>query len=120
MKDLGFLRYFLGIEVAYSPEGYLLYQTKYCNGVIQRAGISDTKSVITPIEPNLKMCTDDGVPLSNPTRYRQVVGSLVYLTTTRPDIAYAVYVVSQFVACPTLVHWSTVLRILCYLQATSK
>lgn len=57
MKDLGFLRYFLGIEVAYSPKGYLLSQTKYCNDVIQRAGLSDTKSVTTPIEHNLKMRT---------------------------------------------------------------
>ena len=112
IKDLGFLRYFLGIEVACSPEGYLLSQTKYCNGVIQRDDISNTKSVTTPIEPNLKMRTDDRVPLSDP---RQIVSSLVYLTTTRSDIAYAIHSVSQFVAYPTLVHWSVVLRILRYL-----
>lgn len=115
MKDLGFLRYFLGIEMAYSPKGYLPSQKKYCNDVIQRTSILDTKSIITPIEPDLKMRTDDGVPLSNLTRYRQVVGSLFYLTITRPDNAYAAHVVSQFVACRTSVHWFVVLRILRYL-----
>lgn len=115
VKDLGFLHYFLGIEMAYSPEGYLPSQKKYCNEVIQRTSISDTKSFTTPIEPDLKMRTDDEVPLSDLTRYRQVAGSLFYLTITRPNNAYAVHVVSQFVACPTLVHWFTVLCILCYL-----
>ena len=101
MKDLGFLRYFLGIEMAYSPEGYLPSQKKYCNNVIQRAGISDTKSVTTPIEPDLKMHTEDGVPLSDLSRYRQVVGILFYLTITQPNNAFAFHVISQFVAYPT-------------------
>ena len=55
MKDLGHLRYFLGIKVAYSPKGYLLLQTKYCNEVFQRAGLTDRKLVSAPIEHNLKL-----------------------------------------------------------------
>ena len=62
--------------------------------------------------------SSDGVPLSNPILYRTIVGSLVYLRITRPDIAYVVYVVSQFVSSPTTVHWETVLHILWYLQGT--
>jgi hypothetical protein len=91
MKDLGYLWYFLGIEVGYSPKGYLLSQSKY----------TDNKIVDTPIEINATYSCSDGLPLTYPTLYRTIVGSLVYLTITRPNIAY---VVSQFVASPTIVH----------------
>lgn len=66
------------------------------NEVIHRAGLTDTTVVATPIEWNVPLSTSDGVPLGDPTLYRELVGCLVYLTVTRPDIAYAVHVVSQF------------------------
>jgi hypothetical protein len=62
--------------------------------------------------------SSNGLPLTDPTLYHTIVGSLVYLTITHPDIAYIVHVVSQFVASPTIVHWTTVLRILQYLRGT--
>ncbi|XP_022861027.1 uncharacterized protein LOC111381471 [Olea europaea var. sylvestris] len=106
MKDLGSLRYFLGIE------------SKYVADILEWARLTDNKIIDTPIEVNAKYSSSDDLPLSDPTLYRTIVGSLVYLTITRPDIAYAVHIVSQFVSSPTSVHWVAVLRILRYLWGT--
>uniref|UniRef100_A0A2N9J6E8 Reverse transcriptase Ty1/copia-type domain-containing protein n=1 Tax=Fagus sylvatica TaxID=28930 RepID=A0A2N9J6E8_FAGSY len=74
--------------------------------------ITDNKIVDTPIEYNNRLNTHDGEPLPNATFYRQLVGSLVYLTITRLDISYAVHIVSQFMAAPRFLHYAAILRIL--------
>ncbi|GKV53337.1 hypothetical protein SLEP1_g59870 [Rubroshorea leprosula] len=94
MKDLGVLSYFLGLEVTSSVDGYLLSQVKYAFDLVSKAELNDGKSVSTPLEHNVKLTPMDDSPLSDLTRYGQLVGSLVYLTKTRPDIAYAVHIVS--------------------------
>ncbi|XP_068667634.1 uncharacterized mitochondrial protein AtMg00810-like [Aristolochia californica] len=118
MKDLGYLRYFLGIEVAYSPEGYILSQSKYISEVISRAGLTDDRIMDSPIEVNHRLSSTDGELLSDVTRYREVVGSLVYLMVTCPNITYVVHVVSQFASASRTTHWTVVLRILRYLRGT--
>ena len=95
---MGPLRYFLGIEVAFSLKGYFLSQAKYADEVLHRVGLTDSKVFDTPIELNVKMNSTDGVPFDDPTLYREFVDYLVYLTVTCPDFAYAVHIISQFVS----------------------
>ena len=91
MKDLGTLIYFLGLEVTSSSDGYYLFQAKYASDLLSKAGLTDSKTVSTPLELNVKLNPTNGEPLFDATLYRQLVGSLIYLTVTRPDLAYAVH-----------------------------
>ena len=71
------------------------------------------------MELHLQLCTSDGTPLSDPSRYRHLVGSLVYLEITCLDISHAVHILSQFVGAPTSVHYAHLLRVLRYLRGTT-
>ena len=117
-KDLGSLNYFLGLEVSSSADGYYLTQAKYTSDLISRARITDSKIIDTPIEYNCRLNSHDGESLSDTTLYRQLVGSLIYLTVTCPDISYAVHVVSQFMVVPKSPHYAAILRIIRYLKGT--
>lgn len=119
MKDLGPLQYFLGLEVQSTDTALFLYQHKYTRDLISLAGLQDGRSVDTPLEVNVKYRRDDGDFLSDPSLYRRLVGSLNYLTITRPDISFAVQQVSQFMKAPTHIHLAVVRRIIRYLQGTS-
>uniref|UniRef100_A0A2N9EWH5 Reverse transcriptase Ty1/copia-type domain-containing protein n=1 Tax=Fagus sylvatica TaxID=28930 RepID=A0A2N9EWH5_FAGSY len=120
MKDLGALRYFLGIEVARSRHGIFLSQRKYVLDLLTETGMLACKPIDTPIEQNHKLGDDrvDQVP-TNKERYQRLVGRLIYLSHTRPDLAYAVSVVSQFMHSPNEVHMDAVHRILRYLKSAS-
>ncbi|KAK6141893.1 hypothetical protein DH2020_024371 [Rehmannia glutinosa] len=116
MKDLGLLRYFLGIEVASSPHGYILSQSKYIADIFERARITDNKIVDTPLETNARYFPSDGSPLSDPSLYHNVVGRLLYLTLSRLDISFAVHKLNQFISTPRLPHLQAVHHILRYLK----
>ena len=117
MSDLGPLRYFLGIEVSSTSDGFFISQEKYIQDLLARAALTDERIVETPMELNVHLRATDGDPLPDPTRYRHLVGSLVYLAVTRPDISYTVHILSQFVSAPTSVHYSHLLRVLDIFEA---
>ena len=87
----------MGIKFVSSSKGYLLSQSKYIADLLERARLIDNKIVDTPLKTSVRYFPSDDVPLTNSTLYRTIVGSLVYLIVTRPDIAYVVHDVSQFV-----------------------
>ena len=100
MKDLGHLSYFLDLEITHSTNGLYITQAKYASELLSRAELTDSKIVDTPVELNAHLTPSGGKPLSNPSLYRCLVGSLVYLTVTHPDISYAVHQVSQYLSAP--------------------
>jgi hypothetical protein len=118
MSDLGSLRYFLGIEISSTHEGFFLPQEKYIQDLLDHASLTDHRTAETPMELNVHLTPTDGEPLEDPTRYRHIVGSLVYLGITRPDISYSVHILSQFVSAPTQIHYSQLLHVLRYLRGT--
>ena len=101
MKNLGGLKYFLGIEVARSKQGIFLSQRKYILDLLTEVGLLDCKPAYTPIIPNHKLGEyPNQVPTDKGT-YQRLVSKLIYLSHTRHDIAYAVSVVNQFMHCPS-------------------
>jgi hypothetical protein len=103
-KDLGKLRYFLGIEVARSKAGISLSKRKYTLDILQDTGYLGFKPTAIPMEPNLKLMPDEGDFVDDPDTYRRLLGKLIYLIITRPEISYAVSIVSQFMTSPRVSH----------------
>ncbi|RVX22042.1 Retrovirus-related Pol polyprotein from transposon RE2 [Vitis vinifera] len=118
MKDLGVLKYFLGIEVARSSAGLFLCQRKYTLDIVSEAGLLGAKPCGFPIEQNHRLGLANGELLSNPESYRRLVGRLIYLAVTRPDLAYSVHILSQFMHEPRIEHWEAALRVVRYLKGT--
>lgn len=99
MKELGQLRYFLGIEVAKSEERIMLLQQKYVMGLLTETGMLGCKPANTPIGINQQLCIYEGEPV-NKERYQKLVVKLIYLSSTRPDITFAGNLVSQYMHDP--------------------
>lgn len=118
LKDLGELSYFLGIEVLRTQQGIHLSQRKYIGDLLYRENMTNAKPVPTPMSASTSLSVRDGEPLDNPAAYRTLVGSLQYLLLTRPDIAFAVNKLSQFMHKPTTTHWTAAKRVLRYLAGT--
>ncbi|KAK5847241.1 hypothetical protein PVK06_003545 [Gossypium arboreum] len=112
LKDMGELHYFLGLEVTRSSAGCLhLCQKKYVRDLLARSSLSNAKPVHTPMISLPRLSKSDGDLLSNPTEYRSLAGALQYVVLTRPDIAYAVNRICQFMHSPTTLHMVALKRI---------
>ncbi|XP_058741436.1 secreted RxLR effector protein 161-like [Vicia villosa] len=109
------MRYFLGMEVARSKNGIVVSQQKYIIDLLKETGMSGCRLADTPMDPNAKLWREGSVPIDTG-RYQRLVGKLIYLSHTRPDIAFSVSVVSQFMHSPYKEHLEAVYRILRYLK----
>ena len=118
IKDLGSLKYFLGIEVTTDPGGITLSQRRYVQDLLRRTNMEKCRPVSTPMSSTEKLSKHTGTLLSpeDVTKYRSIVGALQYLCITRPDISYAVNRVCQYMQQPTDFHWGAVKRILRFLK----
>ena len=112
MTDLGLLKYFLGIEVKQMDDGIFISQEKYAEQILERFKVQNNKSTPTPIAIGLKLSKEDSSKSVNPTLYKSMVGSLMYLTATRPDLMHAVSPIFRFMETPKDSHWQARKRIL--------
>ncbi|GKE53143.1 putative RNA-directed DNA polymerase [Tanacetum coccineum] len=119
MKDLENLKYFLGIEVLRSPKGIFICQKKYILDLLAEIRMINCKPADTPMMVNQKLFIEKKAKLADKNRYQRLVGKLIYLSHTRPDITYAVGVVSRFMHQPQVAHMNAVLRIVRYLKGTA-
>ncbi|KAJ1704540.1 hypothetical protein LUZ63_004319 [Rhynchospora breviuscula] len=116
MKDLGALKYFLGIEIARGPTGLFLSQRKYALDMLAECGLLGAKPATTPLEQNHKLAESIGEKVKDPERYRRLVGRLIYLTITRPELSYSVHTLAQFMHEPLEAHYDAALRVIRYLK----
>jgi hypothetical protein len=116
MKDLGLMHYSLGLEVWQSPERIFLNQGKYAVKILKRFDMLECKSMNTPMETKLKLLVDTPQELIDATLCRQIIGSLMYLMNTRPNICFVVNTLSQFLVEPRHVHLVVAKHVMTYLK----
>ncbi|KAI3509130.1 hypothetical protein L1887_24156 [Cichorium endivia] len=118
MTDLGLLHYFLGIEVKQEKNRISISQQRYAENLLTRFNMKDATPISTPMEFGLKLSKESSEENFNPSIYRSLVGSLMYLTATRPDITFSVSMISRFMEVPKVDHWEAGKRILRFVKGT--
>ncbi|KAL0317673.1 UNVERIFIED_CONTAM: Retrovirus-related Pol polyprotein from transposon TNT 1-94 [Sesamum angustifolium] len=116
MSDLGLMHFFLGIEINQEKEGIFMCQRKYTETLLKKFKMESCKTVTTPLVTGEKYQKEDGSQKVDGSIYRSLIGSLLYLTATRPDIMFATSLLSRFMQSPSQVHYAATKRILRYLR----
>ncbi|KAJ8764618.1 hypothetical protein K2173_006700 [Erythroxylum novogranatense] len=118
MTDLGEMNYFLGIEIKQTQNEVFICQKKYLKEILKRFRMGECKSVNTPMNQKEKLQKEDGAERVDEGVYRSLIGCLMYLTATRPDILYPVSVFSRFLNCASELHMMAAKRVVRYLKGT--
>ncbi|KAL7083944.1 hypothetical protein ACP275_14G193700 [Erythranthe tilingii] len=118
MSMVGELTYFLGLQVKQMSDGIFITQSKYAKNLVKRFGLESAKTVRTPMGTNDKLSRQLDATAVDPTLYRSMIGSLLYLTSSRPDICYSVGVCARYQSNPKECHLSAVKRIIRYVSGT--
>lgn len=119
MTNLGLAKLYLGVEFEYTPSGIWLHQRAYIRKLLKRYGMTNSAPCKLPMDPGLQLQREMRTKQVNAEMYRSLVGSLIYITNTRPDISYAVSSVSRYMSKPEEAHLQAAKQILKYLKGTA-
>jgi hypothetical protein len=119
MSDLGIMNYFLGMEIYQCSSGIFVSQRKYVVDILKKFKLESCKEVATPLTQNEKISKNDSEKLEDPSAFRSLVGSLLYLTTTRPDLMFPAGLLSRFMSSPSNIHMGIAKRVLKYIRGTT-
>ena len=115
LTDLGYVHYYLGIEVTQHPKFIFVSQKKYIGDMLNNFGMTECNPLTTPMEHNINLTSIEWKEFEDATKYRQLVGSLNFRTTTKPNISFVVGILSRFMQKPCEGNWSAAKRVLKYL-----
>ena len=118
MTDLGLMTYFLGMEIKQSQDEVFVCQKKYAKEILKKFHMEDCKSMSTPMNQKEKLSKEDGTEKVDEAHFRSLIGSLMYLSATRPDILIAVSILSRFMHCASEIHLKAAKRVVRYINGT--
>jgi hypothetical protein len=118
MTNLGLMSFFLGMEVKQAEHEVFICQKKYAKEILKKFKLEDCKAVSTPMNQKEKLCKEDGAEKVDQAQFRKIVGCLMYLTATRPDILNAVSILSRFMHCASELHFKAAKRVIRYVKGT--
>ena len=119
MSMMGELTFFLGLQIKQTREGIFVHQEKYTKQILKKFGYENCKKVTTPMSTSTRLNSDSNQKKVSEKLYRSLIGSLLYLTASRPDILFSVCLCARFQSAPTEIHLSAVKWIFKYLINTS-
>ena len=116
LKELGPLKYFLGLEIAQATKGIVLSQRHYTLQLLEDTGLLAAQLVTVPMDPKVRLPAHEGELLSDPSQYKRLIGRLIYLTLSRPDITFTIHKLSKFLSQPRQPHLQAAHYLLRYLK----
>lgn len=118
IKDLGNAKYFLGVEISKNSSDLFLNQRKYTLDILNDTGMVGCKPANTPLPTGISLTDMNNELYTNISEYRRLIGRLLYMNITRPDLTYVVQQLSQYVKSPTSAHWDATMHLVRYLKGT--